>query len=188
MLGGGSDGAHNAPDYGEKQAIFMQFAGKERAQSLHLVYREAAVTRRAARPAACRHRRRHRSSGGAGSRRSRLRGAAPRGPRARAAAPAPRTARRCPSEARPSRSCRCRPSSSASWAASRSCGVVVVFVVFVLGSVVVLVWSSRSSPARGRCRPGRACPASRTRARGRSLPSRSSSRERPAEASRSPRV
>ena len=28
MLGGGSDGAHNAPDYGEKQAIFMQFAGK----------------------------------------------------------------------------------------------------------------------------------------------------------------
>ena len=40
MLGGGSDGAHNAPDYGEKQAIFLQFAGKERAQSLHLVYRE----------------------------------------------------------------------------------------------------------------------------------------------------
>jgi len=37
MLGGGSDGAHNAPDYGEKQAIFMQFAGKVRAQSLHLV-------------------------------------------------------------------------------------------------------------------------------------------------------
>ena len=35
MLGGGSDGAHDAPDYGEKQAIFMQFAGKERAQSLH---------------------------------------------------------------------------------------------------------------------------------------------------------
>ena len=47
MLGGGSDGAHDAPDYGEKQAIFMQFAGKERAQSLHLVYRAAAVTRRA---------------------------------------------------------------------------------------------------------------------------------------------
>ena len=112
MLGGGSDGAHNAPDYGEKQAIFMQFAGKERAQSLHLVYREAVVTRRAARPAACRHRRRHRSSGGAGSRRSRRRGAAPRGHRGRGAAPAPRTARRCPSEARPSRSCRCRPSSS----------------------------------------------------------------------------
>ena len=106
MLGGGSDGAHNAPDYGEKQAIFMQFAGKERAKSLHLVYREAVVTRRAARPAACRHRRRHRSSGGAGSRRSRRRGAAPRGHRGRGAAPAPRTARRCPSEARPSRSCR----------------------------------------------------------------------------------
>ena len=121
MLGGGSDGAHNAPDYGEKQANFMQFAGKERAQSLHVVYREAAVTRRAARPAACRHRRRHRSSGDAGSRPSRLRGAAPRGHRGRAAAPAPRTARRCPSEARPSRSCRCRRRRRRWWAASRSC-------------------------------------------------------------------
>ena len=90
----------------------MQFAGKERAQSLHGVYREAAVTRRVARPAACRHRRRHRSSGDAGSRRIRRRAAAPQGPRGRAGAPAPRTARRCPSETRPSRSCRC-PWSSA---------------------------------------------------------------------------
>ncbi len=120
MLGGGSDGAHNAPDYGEKQAIFMQFAGKVRAQSLHLVYREAVVTRRAAQPAGCRRRRRRRSSGGAGSRPSRLRGAAPRGHRGRGAAPAPTTARRCPSEARPSRSCRCRPSSSASRSSSWS--------------------------------------------------------------------
>ena len=120
MLGGGSDGAHNVPDYREKQANFMQFAGKERAQSLHAVYRERAVTRRAARPAGCRHRHRHRSSGDAGSRLSRRRGAAPQGPRARAAGPVPRTARRCPSEPRPSRSCRCRPSLP-SWWAPRSC-------------------------------------------------------------------
>ena len=63
MLGGGSDGAHNAPNYGEKRAIFMQFAGKERAQSLPLVYREGVLTRRAERPAGSRRRRRRRSSG-----------------------------------------------------------------------------------------------------------------------------
>ena len=148
MLGGGSDGAHNAPDYGEKQAIFMQFAGKVRAQSLHLVYRAAAVTRRAARPAACRRRRRRRSSGGAGSRPSRLRGAAPRGRRGRAAAPAPRTARRCPSEARPSRWCRCRPSSSSGSSASS--------LVFVGRRRRGRAWSapSRSSVVARRARRG----------------------------------
>ena len=110
MLGGGSDGAHDAPDSGEKQAIFMQFAGKERAYSLALVYRAAVVTRRAVPQAVRRDRRRRRSSGGGGIRPSRLREAARQGRRGRAAAPAPRTVRRCPSQARPSRSCRCRPS------------------------------------------------------------------------------
>ncbi len=132
MLGGGSDGAHDAPDSGEKQAIFMQFAGKERAYSLALVYRAAVVTRRAVPRAVRRDRRRRRSSGGGGIRLSRLREAARQGHRGRAAAPAPRTVRRCPSQARPSRSCRCRPSSSS--------------------SVVFVVSSSRSSSWRCSCR------------------------------------
>ena len=129
MLGGGSDGAHEARVSGENRAIFLQFAGKWRAWPVVLVYRSQQPLRAGAadRPAACRHPR-HRSSGGAGSRPSRPRAAAPRAPRARAAGRAPTRARRCP------------PSWSSIVAVS-IVGVVSVFCVAVFVVFVVVVCS-----------------------------------------------
>ena len=63
MLGGGSDGAHNAPDSRRKTGHFPAICRKRASPVAPRVYRETAVTRRVARAAACRHRRRHRSSG-----------------------------------------------------------------------------------------------------------------------------
>ena len=178
MLGGGSDGTHDAPDSGEKQAIFMQFAGKERTSRWPLVYRAAVVTRRAVLQEVRRGRRRRRSSGGAGI---------PAEPAARSStARPPRTSSGTGTEDGPEVSV----AGTTVAVVSVVVGVEVVFVVvvsvvLVVGSVLV-VSVSPSSRATGRCRPGRACPASQRRAHDRSLPWRSSSRGRRAEASRSP--